>query len=539
MKINKKIISGLVLTTFLMQPISIYAYSKNETVFSNLNYNGSVENTLVNSHLSKLDKGNIEDYAFLSKITNLNGGEKYEKNGDKIIWNSLGEDIFYQGKTKEELPITIDINYYLNDIEMSPKKMLGKDGEVKIKINFKNNCFNEVNSLHTPFVVSTGLILDSVKNSDISITNGEIEETGTRSIALAVAAPGLYDDLKIKELESLDEVIITYKTEDFSLNNLYFVATPKILEKIDIENLNKINSLDSSISLIQENMNKIEDGANSLNDASLKLNNGSSEITNNLKVLLQAIKKLEVGSNNLDKGIQEVINSLENIKLMLENKNINGSLANIDNLTNANSNTIKVLEKTNNSLKVNYDNYNLNNFNNDNDFINYFTSIGLNQDMIKDLLTCKKTYESNLNLINLLNTNNSTLNILKKSLEEIYGNVNNMIFEFNKALIKLEAGSKEINNGLEQVSVGVDKLYNGSKILTQATSDFSSGADNLSLGISTLNTNGINKLSNSSKKLNNYSNTIKKLINLSKNYQGFSANNSTKTTFIYKVKAVK
>ena len=87
--------------------------------------------------------------------------------------------------------------------------------------------------------------------------------------------------------------------------------------------------------------------------------------------------------------------------------------------------------------------------------------------------------------------------------------------------------------------MGVDKLYNGSKILTQATSDFSSGADNLSLGISTLNTNGINKLSNSSKKLNNYSNTIKKLIKLSKNYQGFSANNSTKTTFIYKVKAVK
>lgn len=34
MKINKKIISGLVLTTFLMQPISIYAYNKNETVFS-------------------------------------------------------------------------------------------------------------------------------------------------------------------------------------------------------------------------------------------------------------------------------------------------------------------------------------------------------------------------------------------------------------------------------------------------------------------------------------------------------------------------
>lgn len=539
MKINKKIISGLVLTTFLMQPISIYAYNKNETVFSNLNYNGSVENTLVNSHLSKLDKGNIEDYAFLSKITNLNGREKYEKNGDKIIWNSNGEDIFYQGKTKEELPITIDINYYLNDIKMSPKKMLGRDGEVKIKISFENNCFNEAYSLHTPFVVTTGLILDSVKNSNISITNGEIEETGTRSIALAVAAPGLYDDLKLKELESLNEVIITYKTKSFALNNLYFVATPKILEKIDIENLNKINNLDSSISLIQENMNKIEDGAKSLNDASLKLNNGSSEITNNLNSLLQAIKKLKVGSNNLNEGLQETINSLENIKLMLENKNINGSLANIDNLINVNSNTIKVLENTNNSLKVNYDNYNLNNFNNDNDFINYFTSIGLNQGMIKDLLTCKKTYEGNLNIINLLNTNNGTLNILKKALEEIYENVNNMIFEFNKALIKLEAGSKEINNGLEQVSVGIDKLYNGSVTLTEGTNSLKNGSETLSNGISTLNSEGINKLTESTSKITNYSNKIKKLVKLSKEYKGFSSNNSNKTTFIYKVKSVK
>ncbi len=248
---------------------------------------------------------------------------------------------------------------------------------------------------------------------------------------------------------------------------------------------------------------------------------------------------MKVGSNNLNEGLQETINSLENIKLMLENKNINGSLANIDNLINVNSNTIKVLENTNNSLKVNYDNYNLNKFNNDNDFINYFTSLGLNQDMIKDLLTCKKTYESNLNLINLLNTNNGTLNILKKALEEIYENVNNMIFEFNKALIKLEAGSKEINYGLEQVSMGVDKLYNGSVTLTEGTNSLKNGSETLSNGISTLNSEGINKLTESTSKITNYSNKIKKLVKLSKEYKGFSSNNSNKTTFIYKVKSVK
>ena len=355
----------------------------------------------------------------------------------------------------------------------------------------------------------------------------------------ALAAHGLYDELKIEELTCLDDITITYNTEKFTLNNIYFVATPKLLEKVDITNLNKVNNLDSSIKTIQENMDKIDEGAKSLNDGASKIDNGSREISTNLNTVLQAIKKLEVGSNTLNGGLKQTITSLENVKAMLENKDIAGSLANIETLITTNTNTIALLENTNSTLKVNYDTYQLSNFEADEELITYFTSIGLDQNTVGNLLTCKKTYEGNQNIIKLLTINTETLKAMTSSLQEIYQSVNTLIFELNKGLVKLESGSSEISNGLKQVSSGVEKLYGGSITLTEGTKDLKSGADTLSTGISTLNKEGINKLTESSNKLASYSNKVKELVKLSKDYKGYTSSNSNKTTFIYKVKSAK
>lgn len=539
-KLNKKkIISSIMLMTVALQPTFTYAYTKNETVYSNLNYNGTIKETIVNNHLSKLDGTTIEDEAILTKIINLNGEEKYKQEANKLIWDNSGRDIFYQGKTKEELPVTISIDYYLDGNKTTPKKMLNKKGKVTIKISMKNNSYNNQKKLHTPFVVTTGLMFDSTKDTNIEITNGEITETGNRSIALALAAPGLYDDFNINEFKELDEITINYTTEKFTLNNIYFVATPKLLEKADITNLNKINTLDSSIKIIQENMNKIEDGAKNLNEGASKIDNGSKEITSNLNTVLQAIKKLEVGSNTLNGGLRKTIASLENAKSLLENKDISGSLANIETLIATNTNTIALLENANSTLKNNYDTYKLNNFKTDEEVITYFTSTGLDQNTVNNLLTCKKTYEGNQNIIKLLTINNDTLKAMTSSLQEIYQTVSTLIVELNKALVQLEGGSNEISSGLKQVSSGVEKLYSGSSNLTQGTDDLATGATTLSNGISTLNKEGINKLTEGTSKLTNYTSRIKELVKVSKEYTGYASTNSNKTTFIYKVKSAK
>lgn len=539
MKQLNKLVSSIMLASLALQPISTYAYTKNETVFSNINYNGTVIETTVNNHLSKLDNASIEDESLLKKIKNLNGSEEYKQEESKLIWNSNGKDIFYQGKSSEELPVTASIDYYLDGEKTTPKKMLNKKGKITIKLSFKNNSYIPTKKLHTPFVVSAGIMLDSTKDTNIEITNGEVTETGTRSMALALAAPGLYDDLKIKELKGLDEITITYTTEKFALNNIYFVATPKLLSKVDITNLNKVNTLDSSIKTIQENMNKIDDGAKTLNSGASKIDSGSRKLNSSLNTALQAIKKLEGGSNTLNNGLKQTIASLENAKKMLEDKDITTSLTNIETLISTNENTITLLEKTNLNLKTNYETYNLKSFNNDEELITYFTSLGLDQYTINNLLTCKKTYEGNQNIINLLTVNTNTLKVMTTSLQEIYQSLNSLIFELNKALSALEKGSNEISDGLKQLNTGIAKIYGGSSSLVEGTNSLKRGADDLSNGISTLNKEGINKLTDTSSNLTNYSNKVKELVRLSKEYKGFSASNSNKTTFIYKVKSAK
>lgn len=540
MKINKKkIISGLILTSFLIQPLKASAYTKTETVFANLDYNGNLNKTVVNNHLSKLNKETIEDYTYLSQITNLNGEEKYQKDKEKLIWNASKEDIFYQGTTKKDLPITVDIEYFLNGKKTHPKKMLNKKGAVKIKIKFKNNSYDNSTNLHTPFVITSGIILDSTKDKNIEITNGEIEETGTRSIALALAAPGLYEDLKIEELKNLDEIELNYKTEKFTLNNIYLVATPKLLEKIDLKNLNKVNTLEKSLKTIEENMNKLDEGAKSLTQGTMQLENGSNEITSNLNTLHQAIKRLDIGSNNLNDGLKKTITTLETVKKNLENKDINASLTKVQTLINTNNSTISLLQNTNISLKVNYDNYQLQNFQTDQDLINHFINIGTDQNTINNLLTCKKTYEANLNIINLLTINNETLSKMTTSLQEISHTVESLLLEINKALSQLENGSNELSNGLKQIDIGLEKLYNGSLSLKDGTKNLRIGTNTLSNGLTTLNKEGINQLTKNSKKLTNYTNKTKELINLSKNYKGYSTTNSNKTSFIFKVKSIK
>jgi len=538
-KNKNKLIASLLLLPIITNPYTTFAYQKNETVYSNLTYSGEVKETKVNNHLSNLTEEKITDDSLLTKIINLNGEESYEIKDNKIIWNNNGKDIFYQGKTKEDLPVSVKIDYYLNDELVNPKKVLKKKGHVTIKIKLTNNMYNEKKKLHTPFVVTSGLMLDSNTSTNIEITNGEVIETGTRSLAFALASPGLHDDLKITELQSLDEIIINYDTTSFKINNIYFVLTPKLLEKLDIENLNKVTILDDSIKTISSSMDELEKGATSLSNGSSKLNDASIELINSLSTLRNAIEKLVVGEENITNGLNTTKTSLENVKHLIESKNIPASLNSVTTLINTNQATINSLENINNSLKTNYENYNLKSFSTDTELVNYFTSLNLDSNTVNDLLVCKKTYESNTNLINLLTTNNATLEKLTASITEILNTVDTLLIQVNDALTKLATASSTISKGLQEVSLGVDKMYNASLTLKDATTTLKDGSSELSKGVTTLNNEGIKKLQSSTTKLSKETKKIKELTNLSKEYKGYMTTSSNKTTFIYKTEVIK
>lgn len=562
MKKFNQVMTLSVATMLLLNPASVFAMTKNETIYSTLNYNGVIEKTTINTRLSDLEKGSVVDYTKLDDIKNINGREKFSIASGTLTWKSTGKDIFYQGKATEELPIKVTAKYYLNGEEVNPKKIKGKSGDVKIVYSFTNESYDKSSGMYTPFVVTTTSIINSDNNTDIDISNGKVVNTGTKNIVTGISAPGLYDSVGLNELKDMDKVTITYNTTKFSMNEVYFVITPKLLSEVDVNTLSKVDSLNSSLNTLQNGMNELQNGSSTLNDGAKKIENGTKSLNDGLKSATNGMQEVNSGASELNSkvtSINSLINALVDVmtngnstdsevieRVNYEKQVINSydatilpKIEQLQTLYLGNVQAINTLKITNESISQVYNEYSLGNFKLDSTdtrtlpilseyFTNILTSQGMSSEEIKstitNLTTVKKTYEENLQLITLLEGNNQALLTSK----DLIGTVSSKLSELNDGTNKLSNGTKQINDGLT-------KLYSGSNELLSGTTNLSNGTNTLNEGIIKINNEGISKLTEFGNKAVTYKNKVKTLTNLSKNYKGFASDNSDSTLFIYKI----
>lgn len=562
MKKFNQVMTLSVATMLLLNPASVFAMTKNETIYSTLNYNGVIEKTTINTRLSDLEKGSVVDYTKLDDIKNINGREKFSIDSGTLTWKSTGKDIFYQGKITEELPIKVTAKYYLNGEEVNPKKIKGKSGNVKIVYSFTNESYDKSSGMYTPFVVTTTSIINSDNNTDIDISNGKVVNTGTKNIVTGISAPGLYDSVGLNELKDVDKVTITYNTTKFSMNEVYFVITPKLLSEVDVNTLSKVDSLNSSLNTLQTGMNELQNGSSTLNDGAKKIENGTKSLNDGLKSATNGMQEVNSGASELNSkvtSINSLVNALVDImtngnstdsevieRVNYEKQVINSydatilpKIEQLQTLYLGNVQAINTLKNTNESISQVYNQYSLGNFKLDSTdtralpilseyFTNILTSQGMSSEEIKstitNLTTVKKTYEGNLQLITLLEGNNQALLTSK----DLIGTVSSKLSELNEGTNKLSNGTKQINDGLT-------KLYSGSNELLSGTTNLSNGTNTLNEGIIKINNEGISKLTEYGNKAVIYKNKVKTLTNLSKNYKGFASDNSDSTLFIYKI----
>lgn len=132
-KIFSKITSSILLCTILTYTTSpVFAYTKDETVYSKLNQNGETYESLVSTHLVNDAKEDlINDISDLLNIKNVNGDETFTKKGNNIVWDADGNDIYYQGESKKDLPIDMTVKYELNGEEISPEDLARKKRKCK------------------------------------------------------------------------------------------------------------------------------------------------------------------------------------------------------------------------------------------------------------------------------------------------------------------------------------------------------------------------------------------------------------------------
>ena len=172
-------------------PVSAAAadVSKEETVYVNADASGNTTDVTVSNWLKNSNgDSTIKDKSDLQDIENVKGDETYTGSGDSMSWQADGSDIYYQGTTSKELPVSVKLKYFLDGVETDPNDLVGKSGKLKIQVNYENKAKTttkidgKTENIYNPFVMVTGMILPDEHFSNIVIDNGKVVSDGSRNI---------------------------------------------------------------------------------------------------------------------------------------------------------------------------------------------------------------------------------------------------------------------------------------------------------------------------------------------------------------------
>ena len=187
---------------------------KEETVYVNTTAAGDVTDVTVSDWLKNSgdsSESEIKDTSDLTDIKNVKGDETFTQDGDNLTWSTDGKDIYYQGKTDKELPVSVSIKYYLDGKEISPDDLAGKTGHLKMEVTYTNTSktTKKVNGknaeIYSPFVMVTGMILSTDNFANVTVDNGKVISDGSRNIVVGLGMPGMKDSLDL-DSDLADEI---------------------------------------------------------------------------------------------------------------------------------------------------------------------------------------------------------------------------------------------------------------------------------------------------------------------------------------------
>ena len=283
---------------------------KTETVYAKADADGTVNEVTVNTVLKNKNEKKIQDYSNLTDIKNITGDEEYTKQSDgKILWDNQGEDIEYEGKSSEQLPVTVQISYFLEDKEVSPKELAGKSGSLKIRFDYENHTKEETNvngkkvELPVPFAAISALLLSEDNATNIEVKNGKVISLDGQNLIIGYACPGLAKNLNLsdseltKDIELPEYVEVTADVTDFELDFTATVFSSGLLSDLDEENLDDLDET-------SDNMDKIQEASGKLKDGSGKLLDGMKTYDEYMKQYLSGVDSLKEGVDVLKSGMQ-------------------------------------------------------------------------------------------------------------------------------------------------------------------------------------------------------------------------------------------
>lgn len=283
--------------------------TKSETVYVNADATGAVRQEIVSAWLHDDTAGAIiTDQSDLSGIVNVKGSEKPEQTGNSVVWKLNGNDIYYQGKTTKQLPVTMNIHYYLDGKEVAPSQLTGRSGRFELKLSFQNHDAHSVfvsgklKTIYTPFACVAAFNLPAKTFTNVTTNFGNIIGDGNNQAISFMGFPGLKESFDMLDLSSAnlpEELHVTADVKNFSLGPIMMAATP-VPDMDSLKNTGNITDLTSKLSQLIDAGAQLKDGAGKLNSGEKAFADGVGQLYAGVSTAGASFGQITAGAQTLN-----------------------------------------------------------------------------------------------------------------------------------------------------------------------------------------------------------------------------------------------
>ena len=254
---------------------------KSETVYATADASGGVTSLLSSVTISNPGKLDVlTDSSLLTDIQPIGDTQPPRQENGAYVFKAEGKDIAYQGTAQGQLPVTMTVDYTLNGSMISPDRLAGNTGRLKITVRFTNHQTQNAGidgqtvSLYTPFTAVSMLTLnDSCKN--VVCENAKLMGGTGETAVTAFIFPGLAYDLDTDATGKLVEYFtVEADVTDFSFSGIKTVVLTGLVDTNDLSGLDDIDKLMSGIEDLSDAGNKLADATNDLYSGAKKLQTG-------------------------------------------------------------------------------------------------------------------------------------------------------------------------------------------------------------------------------------------------------------------------
>ena len=308
---------------------------KTETVYIKSDAEGNTKEITVETTLKHPSDGSdIQDQSNLKDIRNTKGDEEYSQGSDgSLIWENHGADISYKGTSDAEPPVKVKVTYYLNGEQISPKKLAGKSGQVKIRFDYENTATETVTvkkkayEVQTPFLVMSALVLPSDTFSNIEVTNGKLMNMDDQNMVIGYAMPGLADSLQLSGYEVTEDIDIPEYVEvsadakEFELEFTATVITPGLLEDLDTDDLKDADDFADGMDDLKDGVDDMDEGVGELYDGLKDFDEYLDEFTDGVTALRDAMNQVRDGAGTLNSNSKALTDGAAALQSGLEQLN--------------------------------------------------------------------------------------------------------------------------------------------------------------------------------------------------------------------------